>query len=765
MQAAGPGSAVEAAGGAAGGAGPETDAGPVQAGAGGPAAGDQSSGPLQIAAFILSVVLTFAALFFAVSGPELVNPASAWIVALLALNFGVIVYLGVGVWRQIAALLRARARTATGARLHMRLVVRFALAAGIPAILVAGFSALTIARGVQAWFSEQVRGGVEAIRSFGEDEIRRSAEEIRAEVVAMASDLNAAAPEFQRNPQTYIRYIQTQAERRGFVAVYLLTGGGTTIVQVEQEGRTPARMPPSPADYEVARSDVAYSIDSDAVVRATFRLEAFDDTFLRVVRLPDPRQAQLLKQANDAQLAYRLIEERQGALVVLFGLAYLETIFLVMIGAAWLGLVSATRIAVPIGELAAAAERVRAGDLTARVKPEERVEEIAALSTTFNAMTGELASQRTALEDARAQAEARTAFIQTVLEGVSAGVVSLDSSGRVRAANGSAARLLQVEPGELERDGFGVIAPEFLTVIERAREGAPAAGQVEHKVGTDTRSFDVRAALAGGDLVVTFDDVSSLLTAQRQAAWKDVARRIAHEIKNPLTPIQLSAERLRRKYADQIDADRDTFVRMTDTIVRQVTDIGRMVDEFSAFARMPAPRIAPADIGEVLRQAAFAQRIASPDVVLMADTPPEPVMVSVDARLIGQAFANILKNAAESIAARRAADGTLEPGEIRAAMNLSPASIQIEVTDTGLGFPQEDRARLLEPYMTTRAKGTGLGLAIVARVFEEHGGGIELLDRTDGARGARVRLTLPRGAAAPASLSSPQTQSEPAHGS
>jgi two-component system, NtrC family, nitrogen regulation sensor histidine kinase NtrY len=707
------------------------------------------STPVQAAAYVLSVALTFVALFFAVSGPELVNPASIWIGVLLLVNLGLIVYLGVVVWRRVAVLLAARREVAAGARLHMRLVARFAIAAGIPAIVIAVFSALTIGRGVQAWFSEQVRGAVEATAVFGREEIKRSSDAVAADIVAMARDLDAAAPQLQTSPGAFRQYMAAQADRRGFVAAYLMTGGGTIILQAERPGGVPPRVSPMQEDFATANDGtVAYGLDENAVVRALFRLDRIPDTYLRVVRLPEPGQAELLRQADGAVQAYRLIEERQGALMVLFALAYLETVLLVIIGAAWLGLVSAQRIAVPIGGLAAAAERVRSGDLSVRVEPDPKVEEIAALSTTFNAMTAELSTQRSALEDAREQAEARSAFIRTVLEGVSAGVVSLDADGKVRAANGSAARLLQVEPGELEQLGLAAAAPEFADIISRAREGMAAAGQVEHKVGADTRSFDVRAAFAGGELVVTFDDVSSLLSAQRQAAWKDVARRIAHEIKNPLTPIQLSAERLRRKYADQIDGDRDTFIRMTDTIVRQVADIGRMVDEFSAFARMPAPRIAVEDLGEVLRQRVFAQRIASPDIDVHAGTPPEPVLMAMDSRLLGQAFANILKNAAESIAQRRTTSGeALCPGVITATMDLSAASTLIEVTDTGIGFPAENRSRLLEPYMTTRAKGTGLGLAIVARIIEEHGGTLELADRSDGQRGASVRIRLPRGTA------------------
>jgi two-component system, NtrC family, nitrogen regulation sensor histidine kinase NtrY len=381
--------------------------------------------------------------------------------------------------------------------------------------------------------------------------------------------------------------------------------------------------------------------------------------------------------------------------------------------------------------------------MSARVEAVGGGDEIAALGNTFNKMTGELQFQRIAIEQAREEAESRSAFIRAVLEGVSAGVVSLDDSATVRAANGSAARLLRLEEGELEGLDFSLTVPEFASIVARARQGLPAQGQAERLVGAETLLFDVRAAFAGEDLVVTFDDVSGLLAAQRQAAWKDVARRIAHEIKNPLTPIQLSAERLKRKYGESVVGDRETFVRLTDTIVRQVTDIGRMVDEFSAFARMPAPRFEVDDICEALRQAVFAQRIASPDIDVTSALPPEPIMVSMDTRLITQAFANILKNAAEGIATRGAKAGDSVIGEIHASLRLEGGKAHIDIIDNGVGFPVQDRRRLLEPYMTTRAKGTGLGLAIVARAFEEHGGGLELADRSDGQKGACVRMSIP----------------------
>jgi two-component system, NtrC family, nitrogen regulation sensor histidine kinase NtrY len=706
--------------------------------------------PYQIIAYFACVVLTFVALFFAVSGGDIVGPASNWIVLLLAVSSVIIGYLFITVWQRIARLRRAGREAQTGARLHLRFVSLFALAGVTPAIVIALFSGLTVQRGVQAWFSSQVREAVEATRRFGNDSIDKAGELIKVDLAAMAADLNASSSQLRADPKAFKDYLAAQADRRGFVAVYVLDGKGNQLLMAVRPSGVPPFIAPDVADFANALAgDVDVNQDSEAIIRGLYRLDGFSNSYLAAVRLPEPGQLELFQKAGSAVKAYKLIEERQGNLQILFALAYLEIVLLVMIGAAWLGLVSAGRISGPIGMLAQAAERVRAGDMSARVQQVGGDDEIAALGTTFNKMTGELQFQRIAIEEAREQAESRSAFIRAVLEGVSAGVVSLDTSATVRAANGSAARLLQLKDGELEGLDFSVVVPEFASIVARAKPSFPAQGQAERVIGSETLLFDVRAAFAGDDLVVTFDDVSGLLAAQRQAAWKDVARRIAHEIKNPLTPIQLSAERLKRKYADTVVNDRETFVRLTDTIVRQVTDIGRMVDEFSAFARMPAPRFATDDLCEALRQALFAQRIASPDIDVSSNLPPERVLVSMDTRLITQAFANLLKNAAEGISARISRDGIDFGGQITASIRVDEKMAWIEIVDNGIGFPVQDRRRLLEPYMTTRAKGTGLGLAIVSRAFEEHGGGLELADRADGHAGARVKLTLPLAIAEP----------------
>ena len=694
--------------------------------------------------YIIAVILTFIGLLFAVSGGDVVGPASAWILALLILSGLVITYLSIRVGSRVLALRNAGRKAQTGARLHLRFVMLFAANGVIPVVLIALFSALTIRQGIQAWFSDQVREAVQATRILGNQSVDKTAEATKIDIAAMAVDLNASAIQLKADPKSYRAYLATQADRRGFVAAYVLNSQGEKLAQAQRPQGVPEFIMPDRGDFATAQAgDVSINIDPSAVVRALYRLDAFSNSYLAVVRLPEPGQLALFEKAKAAIYAYQLIEDRQGMLLFLFGLAYLEIVLLVLIGSVWVGLLSAGRISAPIGLLADAAERVRAGDMSARVAQVGGGDEISALATTFNKMTGELQFQRRALEEAAEYAETRSAFIRAVLEGVSAGVVSLDLNHTIRAANGSAGRLLQSLEARLEGRDFSKIAPEFMAIVSSAKPNHPAQGQAERLVGAETLLFDVRAAFAGEDLVVTFDDVSGLLAAQRQAAWKDVARRIAHEIKNPLTPIQLSAERLKRKYADVITTDRDVFIRMTDTIVRQVTDIGRMVDEFSSYARMPSPKFAVDDLSEALRQAVFAQRIASPDIEITSVLPPEPVMVSMDTRLLIQAFANILKNAAEGIAARRTRDNVDLKGMIQVSLALDAKTAWIEISDNGVGFPTQDRRRLLEPYMTTRAKGTGLGLAIVARVLEEHGGALALADRPDQELGALVRMNLP----------------------
>jgi two-component system nitrogen regulation sensor histidine kinase NtrY len=425
-----------------------------------------------------------------------------------------------------------------------------------------------------------------------------------------------------------------------------------------------------------------------------------------------------------------------------FALSYFETVLLVLVGAVWLGIEAAGGIASPVARLVQAADRVSAGDLSARVEIGHDPEEIAELSRAFNRMTRDLEQQRQALRSAHAEAEARREFTETVLLGVSAGVIGLDSQGCISAINRQANELLALEPGPPSRQPLSEAAPELAAV---AAEAMAIRAEVERDVDVtrrgDTRRLRVQARPSAEGLVLTFDDITRLVAAQRNAAWRDVARRIAHEIKNPLTPIQLSAERLRRKYRPQISGDLETFDRCTDTIVRQVGDIGRMVDEFSAFARMPAPVFAPHDPIELLREAAFAQRVVDPQTEIELAPAAEGLSLNCDGRIVGQALTNVLKNAGEAIAARRLTDPAAK-GRILAGLVEHDGNLDFIIEDNGVGLPDKDRDRLTEPYVTTRSKGTGLGLAIVKRILEDHGGELRLSDATE-LPGAKVTLAFP----------------------
>jgi len=702
---------------------------------------------IQIVAYALSLIVTFIALYLAVSGGDVINPASRWIFGLLFFNFAIISYFAIGLVRQISALLKQGKEAKTGARLHINYVRLFILAAALPAILIAVFSAFTIGRGVQTWLSGQVASAIEATSSFGKDTIQQASDSARIDILAMASDLNAAAVQYSASPTVYRSYLTNQTGRRGFVAAYLYNGNGQIVEKIERPTGAPVQVKPKPEDFATARAgDVYVNIDHDLIVRTLFKLNGYQDIYLQAVRLPKPEQLRLVRQAEQIVGAYRLLETRQTQLQVVFALAYLETVLLVAIGAGWLGLVTATNIATPIARLASAAERVRAGDFSVQVSTDYKLEELKALILTFNRMTTDIRNQRDAIEKSRVQAETRSAFIQALFEGVSAGIISLDQDHKILAANSAAARLLDVSMPQLFAKGLFEIAPEFAPVISDVQRNVGAQGHVERLSRNRTLIFDIRATYAGNDLVVTFDDISSQIASQRQAAWKDVARRIAHEIKNPLTPIQLSAERLASKFAKEITSDRETFVKMTNTIVRQVEDIGRMVDEFSDFARMPAPKFEQANIGEIIRQAVFAQKITYSEIEYIVHTPPEEILVWVDSRLMVQAISNILKNAAESISQASIENHARPNGQkIEVSLNLDANEAKIEIDDSGIGFPLKDRNRLLEPYMTTRSKGTGLGLAIVARVMEEHGGSLILADRKDDLPGGSVIMVLPIG--------------------
>lgn len=692
--------------------------------------------------FVIAAVLTGLAVLLAASPPETgpIGPASELILTVLGFNLVLILILSALMALRVRALLTVKPDDA-GARLHLRFVALFALAAVAPAVVVALFMGVLVNRGVENWFSQRVQTVVEnsatVARSYVDDQTRY----IGDHVPIMGGDLNREARSLQATPVSFSHYLGALASYHAFSGAYVIDREGRVLARAELED-APPYVVPAPTSFAGADQDSSPSaaFDEADLVRSLYRLNAFDDAYLYVVRPVEKGIINHLREAESSLVSYREAAQSRARIQAIFGLSYAETALLVLVGAVWLGMSAANAISGPVGRLVQAAGRVSSGDLSARVDAERDPAEIAVLSRAFNRMTHDLQAQQEALTRAREEAENRRLFMETVLSEVSAGVISLDSHGRILTANRQAAALLDL-PEDLGR-GLPLvdIAPEFETALSE--------GGVETDIdvvrGRETRRLRIRAGHSPDGLVLTFDDITRLITAQRNAAWRDVARRIAHEIKNPLTPIQLSAERIRKRYRKEVpENDIEIFDRCTDTIIRQVGDIGRMVDEFSAFARMPAPVFAEQDGAELLRAGVFAQAVASPEMEVTLEEPAPATPLLADGRMLSQALTNILKNAAEAVAARMAVDGRL--GRVVARLVAEDGAVAFEVEDNGVGLPEKDRARLTEPYVTTREKGTGLGLAIVKRILEDHGGELILADARSG-QGALAILRLPASA-------------------
>jgi two-component system nitrogen regulation sensor histidine kinase NtrY len=698
----------------------------------------------------MAAVLTALSVYMASSAPGAgpIGPASRTVLLISGINLALILFLCASAGRRVLRLVFERARDA-GARLHLRFVTLFALVAVVPAIIVAMVFGALVTRTVDNWFGQRVQAVVENSAKVANSYIEDQKGYLASHMATMAGDVNDAAPILKVAPIRFSQGLAQLAAYHAFPAVYVISGEGRVLARFEAPGAPPFVLPP-PDAFKIAQREIdgqpqidAQFFEQQDLSRALYRLRAYPDAYLYVARFVHPGILVQLRRAEASVVDYRDADRSRRAIAAAFALSYLETTLLVLVGAVWLGMSAASSIAAPVARLVHAADRVAGGDLDARVEIKNDPEEIAVLSRAFNRMTEDLQDQQHALRQANADAESRRQFIETVLAEVSAGVIGLDGRGRISAANRRALQLLGLDARETYGRLLGEVAPELAGIAARAsHDGQDAGDEIDIVRGGDTRRLRVRASGEGEEgLVLTFDDITRLVAAQRNAAWRDVARRIAHEIKNPLTPIQLSAERLRRKYRGQVTSDIETFDRCTDTIIRQVEDIGRMVDEFSSFARMPAPRFEEADARELLRQAVFAQRVASPEISVEMEEPAPEALIKADGRMVGQALTNILKNAAEAVAARRAADPAVE-GRLRARLVHDADQVAFEVEDNGVGLPAKDRDRLTEPYVTTREKGTGLGLAIVKRIMEEHGGALVMQDAAQ-LPGAKVILRFP----------------------
>ena len=708
---------------------------------------------LELVAALFTIVLGWSSYAWVTRSALPGNGASQSIVGLLVVaNLVPAMLLVVLIGRRIAILISNRRRGLAGARLHLRLVALFAGIAAVPTLLVVVFASLLFQFGVQFWFSDKVRTILDGSNSVAQAYVEENRQRIAADIVVMAADVASYARDFGEGTPLYKRGFEFQVAGRTLSEAAVVRRNGRALSLVVASGASEADVRAHLADVDLDKAKVRpvtlIGAGEDRVESAV-AIPGSADTFLYVSRKVDPAVLARAAQAAGALGEYRALVERGRVMQLRFNLVLMAVSLLTLIVAIWLALWLANRLVAPIAGLALAAERVGAGDLEARVPVRGDADEIGVLARAFNRMTSQLKAQQTALLGANDELDARRRFTEAVLAGVSAGVMSISADGEIRVANASAAGLLALPHRLLRGRKLHDVAPELADVLEQARQTGEAGGQVRIQRGPEIQTLAVRIGAAGDDgdassgFVLTFDDISAQLADQRRAAWADVARRIAHEIKNPLTPVQLAAERLQRKFGRQIEEEAETFTTLTGTIVRQVGDLRRMVDEFSEFARLPKPVFAPEHLDRLLRQALVLQEVAFPDVRFTLEGESD-VQFVCDRHQLGRAFTNLLKNAGESVTARVARDGTGGvPGHIGIRVASDANSLTISITDNGLGLPVEDRMRLLEPYVTTRARGTGLGLAICAKIVEDHGGSLELADNPAGP-GAMVTARISR---------------------
>jgi two-component system nitrogen regulation sensor histidine kinase NtrY len=667
-------------------------------------------------------------------------------VGLVLANLSALLMLGAVLAGRLTRVWVERRRGSAGSRLHVRLVFLFSGVAVAPTIVVACFAVAFFHFGIQSWFSDPVRESLAESLQVSRGYLEEHRNNIRAVALEMANDLARAGRFLSADPTVFAEVLDTQTTLRGLTeAVIYEPTTGQVLAAAGIFVGLGVEAPPQSATEQALTGDVAVLNAGDGTrVRAVVRLESTPALMLMIGRPIDPTILGYMQRTEQAVEQYQRMDENRSWLQIAFAWIFAIVALLVLLAAGLIGLIMANQIARPVGMLISAAERVRSGDLSVRVQEASTGDELAGLSRAFNRMTGQLGAQRSELMDAYSQIDERRRFTETVLAGVSAGVIGLDALGRIELPNRTADELLGLDLLAATGHPLNEIVPEFATLFKEVADHPDRARTAEIQIGPADRRrillVRIGAELSAGrtdGFVVTFDDITELQSAQRKAAWADVARRIAHEIKNPLTPIQLSAERLKRRFTKEIQSDPETFAQCADTIIRHVGDIGRMVDEFSAFARMPQPVIKPEDIGRIAREALVLQKTARPGIDWKTNIPERGPVVPCDRRMLRQALTNLLQNAADAVAMR---DGA---GLITLTVQDLPNEARIMVGDDGVGLPKEERARLTEPYVTHKPKGTGLGLAIVKKIMEDHGGILTLGDQPDGP-GAVASLVLPR---------------------
>ncbi len=672
-------------------------------------------------------------------------------------NFALVIAMFMLIIWQVYKLWLARRNQAAAANLHVRIVSLFSVIAALPAILLAIFATISLDRGLDYLFSQQTQSIVRNSVIVAEAYVKEHSDVIRSAIIGMSEDIDRFASLQNTDKRKFDLILRSQALVRDLPMALLLDENGQPL-KIAANRLKVKFYPPSKRAFELAQKGPPVIMTPTVTnhIRGLIKLKNFENTYLYVMRPVDKTVIQHLRITKNQVRKYKELQSKRTNVQFSFFLMQCAVALTLLLTAIWIGLWFANRIVNPIRRLITAAENVSRGNMDVRVKVKDKEGDLAKLSKTFNNMTFRLRTQRDELINANILIDDRRRFTEAVLSGVTAGVLGLDSNGTITLINPSAVELLGMTEESAVQQYISDAIPSFKELWEKAKEQTKNRVEAQVDILSEgvERHFAVRftrekATEDEFGYVVTFDDITELVAAQRNTAWADIARRIAHEIKNPLTPIQLSAERIRRKYGDTLGQDRTVFDQCTDTIIRQVGDIGRMVDEFSSFARMPAPSMKMHDVRAVLRDAFILFQSSNPDIKFKLETPEEPVRTLCDERLLSQVVTNLVKNASEAISSVKLAreeNGELYQGSILIRMKALNNKYQIEVIDNGCGLPETNRNKLVEPYMTTREKGTGLGLAIVQKITEQHGGVLRLSDapQNEGfSQGACMRLIIP----------------------
>jgi two-component system nitrogen regulation sensor histidine kinase NtrY len=705
------------------------------------------SGWAAITLVTIGTVLGFAT-FLLLTGLMPIKPTSANITNMLYANGLVVLAMVAMILGQIIHLFWERRKGIAGAGLHIRLVGLFSLVSVVPALLVAAFATVTLNRGLDAWFSEQTRSIVETAAGVADAYVTNASEATRNDVANIAADLvqPQQLESFNNDRPVFLNRVARHAALRNLAAIYVFNTQTKRIeANVAANDKITFIAPTPDALQKGEKGDIVLIPPGRGgnLIRAMMKLQGYPNDYLYAYRIVAPDVIEQLTKTSDAKQRYDQLQNDRVGVQLTFGLVYALVALIFLLAAIWAGMWFSDRLVAPIVRLLTASRDVARGDFNAKVKVIEGPGDLQRLSQTFNLMTDQITFSRDQLLNSNAQLDERRRFTEAMLEGVSAGVIGIAPNHHITLVNRSTLQHLRLNNDDLMGKNISQVLPEFGEIFQQAlaRNATSADGQANVSIDGEELSFIVRITTELGSAtdhghVLTFDDITQLVSAQRNSAWSDIARRIAHEIKNPLTPIQLSAERLKRKYLKEITTDKHVFEQCTDTIIRQVADLGRIVDEFSSFARMPSAVLEVHNLNDLVREATVLQRVSASDLDINFDLADPPMVFPFDRRHMTQAVTNLVKNAREAIEAR---PSQTKRGKIVIATGHNGTAPFLSVTDNGIGLPQENRNRLAEPYMTTREKGTGLGLAIVKRIMEEHGGALKLQDAPKG-QGAMVRL-------------------------